>query len=1016
MSLPAAEQELLRLAALCASGLLDTPADERFDRITRLAAQFFDVPIALVSLVDEQRQWFKSRYGLEARETPRSQAFCAHAVQQRQLLMIEDALLDARFVANPLVTGGPLIRFYAGQPVFSSDGHALGTLCVIDTKPRRLDAAQIASLRDFAKLVEDEFDKFAVAHSALLGTRALSASQAKFEATFEQAAVGMAHVSLAGRMVHTNRKFRDIVGYGAEIEQLTFQQITHPDDLDSDLRLYHELLAGQRQSYAIEKRYLHRDGHPVWINLTVSLLRDEHGAPESFVSVIEDIQDKKEGQLALERLNASLESRVRERTAELERTVSELGGEVAQRTAVEAQLRLSEEHTRTILATSHEAFISIDQAGIVSNWNPAAERIFGWQAHEVIGKDLTRSIIPPEHHASHRHGMARFLATGQGAVINQRVTLPALTKSGATIPIEMTISAYRVNGAVYFGAFLQDISERRAAQAKLSQKQMLLDAVLASVDVGVVACDSAGTITLFNSAAERFHGVPATAVGAEGWGEAFDLFDADGVTRLDKQAIPLFRALSGEVVHDAGMTIVPQGQAPRFILASGQRLTGANGENLGAVVAMKDVTELKKMESQRALNESRLRAITENLPALIGHIDKDQKILFLNNHALRFYGKTRAELIGQDIFQIYSDEQYRDVQPYVEAAMAGTKASFESTMVVKGATRHFSAVYIPEQPGNEATGGFYAMAMDITERKNSELRQAESEERLRTITDNLPVLIAYVDKDEIYRFANAKHEEWFGVAPASMLGRRMAEVLDARDYAAGRPALQQNLAGLATRFETDYTHAGHTRTAEVVGMPHIKDGQVLGVYVMTTDISASKRHEQQLQALARCDPLTGLPNRRSYEERLHESALRSVRAGRCLGLIFLDIDFFKQINDTLGHAGGDEVLKEFGHRLRLAVRSTDAVCRFAGDEFTIILEGIHDASELHLVADKVLAAVRLPFFVGGAMRSVHTSMGGACHSAAQIDLGALAKQADQALYRAKENGRDGFYAFSAASD
>ena len=690
------EYELERLGALCATGLLDTQPEERFDRITRLAAIFFDVPIALVSLVDEHRQWFKSRCGLEAQETERSVAFCAYAVAERDLMIVEDAMLDARFSANPLVTGAPAIRFYAGQPIFSHDGFPLGTLCIIDTKPRTLSSAQVACLRDFAKLVEEEFTKVIVARSAMSTSQVLVVTEAKFQATFEQAAVGMAHVGLDGRLVKVNQKFFEIVGReAAELEQLTFQQITHPEDLDLDLRLFHEMLAGQRSWYSIEKRYVRKDDQLVWVNLTVSLLRDAEGAPDYFISVIEDIQEKKEGQLALQRWNVELEARVQERTVELENIIGELGLEVARRTQAEVELRSSEVHTRTILEASHDAFVGIDEQGNVISWNRAAEQMFGWTAEEAMGVSLTSTIIPPEHHQAHVNGMRRFMATEQGPAVNRRIELPARTKSGQLIPVELTISPYRVEGKMFFGAFLHNITEQREAAERLDEKQQLLDAVLDSVDVAVVACDANGAITLFNRAAALFHGTGPSAVLAHDWAKTFDLYGEDGVTPLAKLQIPLYRALTGETVENAEMTIVPKGRAPRFVFASGKRLINSNGVNLGAVVAMKDVTELKNLELQRAVNEERLRAITENLPAMIGHVDKDMKFLFLNNHALRFYGQTAAALIGQGVDVIYSDDEYAIIKPYVDSARGGKLASFESHVVRNNVSRHFSAVYIP---------------------------------------------------------------------------------------------------------------------------------------------------------------------------------------------------------------------------------------------------------------------------------------------------------------------------------
>ena len=149
------EDEALRLKALHSLGLLDTPREERFDRLTRIAARMFDVPTTVISLVDEDRQWFKSKQGLGADETPRHMSFCAHAVAGNAPLIVPDALADRRFAANPLVVGDPRIRFYAGVPV-RSGGQPVGTLCLIDTKPRDLTDNDIEALQDLGTMVELE--------------------------------------------------------------------------------------------------------------------------------------------------------------------------------------------------------------------------------------------------------------------------------------------------------------------------------------------------------------------------------------------------------------------------------------------------------------------------------------------------------------------------------------------------------------------------------------------------------------------------------------------------------------------------------------------------------------------------------------------------------------------------------------------------------------------------------------------------------------------------------------------
>ncbi len=153
MTAPTTQPEAKRLKVLWQYDVLDTVPEEVFDDLTELAARICEAPIALISLVDENRQWFKAKVGVTIKETSRDISFCAHAIKQQELFIIPDATKDARFANNPLVTSDPKIRFYAGAPLVTPDGHALGTLCVIDKVPRELKAEQQQALRVLARHV-----------------------------------------------------------------------------------------------------------------------------------------------------------------------------------------------------------------------------------------------------------------------------------------------------------------------------------------------------------------------------------------------------------------------------------------------------------------------------------------------------------------------------------------------------------------------------------------------------------------------------------------------------------------------------------------------------------------------------------------------------------------------------------------------------------------------------------------------------------------------------------------------
>jgi phosphoribosyl 1,2-cyclic phosphodiesterase/CheY-like chemotaxis protein len=160
-ALPPDEEE--RLAAVYRLGLLDTDAEERFDRHARIAAAAFGAPIALVTLIDRERQWYKAHYGFDFSETSRDMGFCSHAILQSEPLVVNDALRDDRFAENPVVIGEPHVRFYAGIPLHTADGARVGAFCIVDSKPRSLSAAQLRMLKDMARLIEDELKPHAAA-------------------------------------------------------------------------------------------------------------------------------------------------------------------------------------------------------------------------------------------------------------------------------------------------------------------------------------------------------------------------------------------------------------------------------------------------------------------------------------------------------------------------------------------------------------------------------------------------------------------------------------------------------------------------------------------------------------------------------------------------------------------------------------------------------------------------------------------------------------------------------------
>jgi diguanylate cyclase (GGDEF)-like protein/PAS domain S-box-containing protein len=316
---------------------------------------------------------------------------------------------------------------------------------------------------------------------------------------------------------------------------------------------------------------------------------------------------------------------------------------------------------------------------------------------------------------------------------------------------------------------------------------------------------------------------------------------------------------------------------------------------------------------------------------------------------------------------------------------------------------------VPFHDEHGGFAGYRGVVEDITEKRQAEHRLRDSEQRLRLVADNLPALVAYVDRDERYRFTNAMFERVFGVDPGAMLGRTMREVSGEAFYAEFAPHVAAALAGQATNFEGTTQVPGREYHYRSEYIPDVDaDGQVRGFYAMTFDITERKRHEEVLRMQAEYDALTGLANRHRFRARLQEALERCERTGQAMALAYLDLDGFKGINDRFGHESGDKVLVVVARRLEASVRTTDLVARLAGDEFVIVLEHLADAHDAERVAAKILAAMTAPIRLDGRDVVLSTSIGLAMRRPGGSDADALLRDADGALYRAKAAGRATF--------
>lgn len=469
------QNESERLRVLHALNLLDTLPEPVFDRVTGMAARLLDVPIALVSLVSKDRQWFKAKVGVDMVQVPRNLAFCSRVVASNAPLILADTLADDFSRENHYVLNEPYIRFYAGFPVRSLKGLPLGTLCAIDTRPRTLSADELSMLADLAEVVSNEIRLREAttlartcldeAHSTIQGV------EQQFHEVFECAGVGIALFDPEGGWLRVNEAFCRMVAYPlGELVARSIVSITHPDDVATDVKLRDGIRSGKTDRYEREKRYVRKDGSVIWVQQTVTGKKNASGSVEYYISVVTNIQARKDAEAKLLALSNSLEAEVAARMQELVRTNTQLLDALAQRVQAEQTIHKREAELEMVIDNAYDAYICMDHQAVVTAWNRQAELTFGWPSREAIGKPVVELIIPEIARESIRRSFKDYLSTGRSEMINRRRELTACHRSGRKIPVEVRIRALQVSGQTIFSAFLHDISERKRLETEREQE------------------------------------------------------------------------------------------------------------------------------------------------------------------------------------------------------------------------------------------------------------------------------------------------------------------------------------------------------------------------------------------------------------------------------------------------------------------------------------------------------------------------------------------------------------------
>ncbi|MCX6004515.1 MAG: PAS domain S-box protein [Chloroflexi bacterium] len=771
-------------------------------------------------------------------------------------------------------------------------------------------------------------------------------------------------IDRAGNLLFVNEATCLNLGYSAEeLTGMSYHKITPPGDSSTVFLTFNKVFTTGEPNSGFSHRILHKDGSITFSETSVSLLKNDQGQAAGFRCV---------------------------------------GRNVTERKKLEEALLRSEERYRNILEEMQEAYFEVDLTGNFTFTNDAAPYILGYSQEEFIGKNFS-NFIAEEDIELVKLAFNEVFRTG---IPNKGFTYKIQRKNGSKVSVETAISLMKNERGkpIGFRCVSRDVTERIQLEEALKRSEENYRTVLEEIQNSYFELDLNGTITFANDAACRNMGYPKEEV----IGLNFRTYTPpEDIKTMFNIYNTVYR--TGEPDIGSANKLIRKDGTLCFMETSASLLKNEKGEAIGFKCISRDVTERMQLEEALKKSEENYRTVLEEIQNSYFELDLNGTITFANNAACHNMGYPREELIGlnykaytppEDLFKIYNT-LYRTGEPV---------KNFNSKLIRKDGTLCFmenSATPLRNDKGEVI--GFKSVNRDITERKKLEEALIRSEERFRTILEQIEDVYIELDLEGNYTFVNDAfchnmmytQEETIG-----MLSRNIVYPED-RDkmfqaylevYRSGNPNK-----GIAFRVMRKDGAVGYSENS--ISAIKNERGEIIGFRSIGRDITERMAMQQKLAEMATHDFLTGLPNRVLFNDRFEVGIAQAQRHNSVMAVLSLDVDKFKNVNDTLGHIAGDQLLKSVGKRLSSIVRSSDTVARIGGDEFLLLLQEINHTEDIIRIADKILVAFNEPFVIDDHALNVSASIGIAVYPEDGDDLEALMKNSDAAMYNAKNAGR-----------
>lgn len=784
-----------------------------------------------------------------------------------------------------------------------------------------------------------------------------------------------------GKFVYTSPIYRKLTGYTEhELIGVNSLEYVHPEDKDKVRQQAIKCLKGE-SSDSYEYRYIKKNGEIMWIleMITSIVYHGKRAALGSFM-------------------------------------------DITARKHMEEALRQSEERYRTVIEDIEEGYYEVDLQG---NFTFASDSIcatLGYPREELIGMSY-KNYVPNEQFDYVYNIFKKVYETGKPI---KSYSLINIRKNGERIHVEDSVAPLSdKNGKIIgFKGITRDITQRKIMEEILQKSEDYFREITENSSDVIIITESNGNIKFCSRSVERCLGYkPEELTGKN----AFNFIYADDLPRAANDYSKAIQTKDTAIPNE--FRVVHKDGSVRLFEGLGKNLLD-NPSVAGFIMNIRDVTERKHLEiqkeaAQKSLRESeeKYRTILEKMEEGLFELDLKGNITFVNDAECRKLGYSREELTGMNYRQFQDENTAKKTRQIFSEVYKKEEPIqlLDVEIIRKNGSKAFNEISVSllKDKQGKATG-FRGISRDVTVRRQMEEMIRQSEEKYRTIINEVDEWYFEIDLAGNVIFVNDAIVRSVGYPPERLIGlnyksftseERSGEVFKIfRQVYETREPIKN--------FPYEFVLPdGKITFFELSVFPKLDDqGKVVGFRGVGHDVTERKRTEEQLNYIATHDLLTGLPNRMLLMDRLKMATAQAKRNAQKLALMMLDLDNFKNVNDSLGHMVGDKLLKEISLRLTGRLRQNDTICRLGGDEFIILLPAIERVEDAVEVAKIILESFEQSFICNDHLINSSISIGIAIYPDDAQDIDVLMKNADMAMYYVKAHGRNGYHLFSYANN